>query len=101
MAKKSAIQRNVKRAKMVARYSAKREALKKVLSDPNTSEEDFYIAQAKLTKLPKNSSPVRLVNRCSLTGRPRAVLRQFGLSRISFRELALQGKVPGVIKASW
>ena len=55
MAKKSAIQRNVKRAKMVARYSAKREALKKVLSDPNTSEEDFYIAQAKLTKLPKNS----------------------------------------------
>jgi small subunit ribosomal protein S14 len=101
MAKKSAIQRNVKRAKMVARYSAKRDALKKVLSDPNTSEEDFYIAQAKLTKLPKNSSPVRLVNRCSLTGRPRAVLRKFGLSRISFRELALQGKVPGVIKASW
>jgi small subunit ribosomal protein S14 len=101
MAKKSAIQRNEKRAKMVARYSAKREALKKVLSDSNTSEEDFYIAQAKLTKLPKNSSPVRLVNRCSLTGRPRAVLRKFGLSRISFRELALQGKVPGVIKASW
>ncbi len=101
MAKKSAIQRNVKRAKMVARYSAKREALKKVLSNPDTSEEDFYIAQAKLTKLPKNSSPVRLVNRCSLTGRPRAVLRKFGLSRISFRELALQGKVPGVIKASW
>ncbi|MDG1131610.1 MAG: 30S ribosomal protein S14 [Opitutales bacterium] len=101
MAKKSAIQRNVKRAKMVARYSAKREALKKVLSNPDTSEEDFYIAQAKLTKLPKNSSPVRLVNRCSLTGRSRAVLRKFGLSRISFRELALQGKVPGVIKASW
>ena len=86
---------------MVARYSAKREALKKVLSNPDTSEEDFYIAQAKLTKLPKNSSPVRLVNRCSLTGRSRAVLRKFGLSRISFRELALQGKVPGVIKASW
>ena len=101
MAKESAIQRNVKRAKMVARYSAKREALKKVISNPDTSEEDFYIAQAKLTKLPKNSSPVRLVNRCSLTGRPRAVLRKFGLSRISFRELALQGKVPGVIKASW
>ena len=101
MAKKSAIQRNVKRAKMVARYSAKREALKKVLSNPDTSEEDFYIAQAKLRELPKNLSPVRLVNRCSLTGRPRAVLRKFGLSRISFRELALQGKVPGVIKASW
>ena len=101
MAKKSAIQRNVKRAKMVARYSAKREALKKVLSDPNTSEEDFYNAQAKLDKLPKNSSPVRLVRRCSLTGRPRATIRKFGLSRISFRELALQGKMPGIIKSSW
>ena len=101
MAKKSAIQRNNKRERLVARYAAKRNALKKVLADPNTSEDDFYSAQAKLTKLPKNSSPVRLVRRCSLTGRPRAVLRKFGLSRISFRELALEGKVPGVIKASW
>ncbi|MDG1172985.1 MAG: 30S ribosomal protein S14 [Opitutales bacterium] len=101
MAKKSAIQRNRKRELMVARFAAKRSALKKVLADPATSEEDFYTAQAKLTKLPKNSSAVRLVRRCSLTGRPRAVLRKFGLSRISFRELALQGKVPGVIKASW
>jgi len=101
MAKKSAIQRNLKRERLVARYSAKRDSLKKILVDPNTSEEEFYIAQAKLSKLPKNSSPVRLVNRCSLTGRPRAVIRKFGLSRISFRELALQGKVPGVIKASW
>ncbi len=86
---------------MVARFAGKRAELKKILNNPNTSEEEFYAAQAKLTKLPKNSSPVRLVNRCSLTGRPRAVLRKFGLSRISFRELALQGKVPGVIKASW
>jgi small subunit ribosomal protein S14 len=101
MAKKSAIQRNKKRERLVARYAAKRNALKKVLADPSTSEDDFYSAQAKLTKLPKNSSPVRLVRRCSLTGRPRAVLRKFGLSRISFRELALEGKVPGVIKASW
>jgi small subunit ribosomal protein S14 len=101
MAKKSAIQRNKKRERLVARFAAKRNALKKVLADPNTSEDDFYSAQAKLTKLPKNSSPVRLVRRCSLTGRPRAVLRKFGLSRISFRELALEGKVPGVIKASW
>ena len=101
MAKKSAIQRNKKRERLVARFAAKRNALKKVLADPNTSEDDFYLAQAKLTKLPKNSSPVRLVRRCSLTGRPRAVLRKFGLSRISFRELALEGKVPGVIKASW
>lgn len=101
MAKKSAIQRNKKRERMVARFASKRQALKNILSDPNTSEEDFYAAQAKLTKLPKNSSSVRLVKRCSLTGRPRAVIRKFGLSRISFRELALQGKVPGVVKASW
>ena len=101
MAKKSAIQRNLKRERLVARYASKRDSLKKILNDPNTTEEDFYIAQAKLTKLPKNSSSVRLVKRCSLTGRPRAVLRKFRLSRISFRELALQGKVPGVIKSSW
>ena len=60
-----------------------------------------FDAQAKLDKLPKNSSAVRLVNRCTLTGRPRATIRKFGLSRISFRELALQGKMPGVIKSSW
>jgi len=101
MAKKSAIQRNKKRVHLVNRYAKKRTALKKVLSDPNVSEDEFYKAQAKLSKLPKNSSPVRLANRCTLTGRPRAVIRKFGLSRISFRELALQGKVPGVIKASW
>ena len=101
MAKKSVIHRNKKRERMVARYAAKRAALKKVLADPDVSEEDFYAAQAKLAKLPRNSSVVRLVNRCTLTGRPRATIRKFGLSRISFRELALQGKVPGVIKASW
>ena len=101
MVKKSAIQRNKKRERLVNRFAKKRNELKSILSDPSTSEEEFYKAQAKLTKLPKNSSPVRLVNRCSLTGRPRAVIRKFGLSRISFRELALQGKVPGVIKASW
>lgn len=101
MAKKSVVYRNIKRERMVARFASKRAALKKILSDPETSEEEFYIAQGKLSKLPKNSSPVRLVNRCSLTGRPRATIRKFGLSRITFRELALQGKVPGVIKASW
>ena len=90
MAKKSVIHRNKKREKLVTKYAAKRASLKKILSDPSTSEEEFYIAQAKLTKLPKNSSPVRLVNRCTLTGRPRATIRKFGLSRISFRELALQ-----------
>ena len=101
MAKKSVIHRNKKRERMVAKFATKRESLKKILSDSETSEEEFYIAQAKLSKLPRNSSPVRLVNRCTLTGRPRATIRKFGLSRITFRELALQGKVPGVIKASW
>tara|TARA_B100001027_G_scaffold189179_1_gene142564 strand:+ start:187 stop:492 length:306 start_codon:yes stop_codon:yes gene_type:complete len=101
MAKKSVIHRNKKRAQMVARHASKRASLKKILSDPQTTEEEFYSAQAKLSKLPRNSSPVRLVNRCSLTGRPRAVIRKFGLSRITFRELALEGKVPGIIKASW
>jgi small subunit ribosomal protein S14 len=101
MAKKSVIYRNKKRERMVARYAAKRAELKNILEDSNTSEEDFYIAQGKLSKLPRNSSAVRLVKRCTLTGRPRAVIRKFGLSRISFRELALQGKVPGIIKASW
>ena len=86
---------------MVSRYAAKRADLKKILENPQTSEEDFYKAQAKLTKLPRNSCAVRLVNRCTLTGRPRATIRKFGLSRITFRELALQGKVPGIIKASW
>ena len=86
---------------MVSRYAAKRANLKKILENPQTSEEDFYKAQAKLTKLPRNSSAVRLVNRCTLTGRPRATIRKFGLSRITFRELALEGKVPGIIKASW
>ena len=101
MAKKSVIHRNKKRERMVAKFASKRESLKKILSKHDTSEEDFYVAQSKLSKLPRNSSPVRLVNRCTLTGRPRATIRKFGLSRITFRELALQGKVPGVIKASW
>jgi small subunit ribosomal protein S14 len=101
MAKKSVIHRNKKRERMVARFASKRAALKKIIADPNVSEEDFYVAQGKLAKLPRNSSSVRLVNRCTLTGRPRATIRKFGLSRITFRELALQGKVPGVIKASW
>ena len=102
MAKKSVIHRNKKREKACCTICSKAHcALKNILSNPETSEEDFYKAQAKLTKLPKNSSPVRLVNRCTLTGRPRATIRKFGLSRISFRELALQGKIPGVIKASW
>ena len=101
MAKKSAIQRNIKRLRLIEKYAAKRAELKAIIANPETSDEEFYKAQAKLTKLPKNSSPVRARNRCSITGRPRAYVGKFGLSRITFRELASQGKIPGVIKSSW
>ncbi|MFM9001920.1 MAG: 30S ribosomal protein S14 [Opitutia bacterium] len=101
MAKKSVIQRALKRDRLVKKYAAKRAELKKVLSDPNVTEEAFYAAQRRLAKLPRNSSRVRHKNRCSISGRPRAFLRKFGLSRITFRELALSGQIPGVTKASW
>ena len=101
MAKKGMIERNKKRERMVAQYAAKRAELKRIMADPNTGDEEFYAAQHKLTKLPRNSSPIRLRNRCSITGRPRAYLRKYGVSRITFRELASQGKVPGVTKSSW
>ena len=89
MAKESMKAREVKRAKTVAKYSAKRKALK---------EEGDYEA---LQKLPKNASPVRLHNRCKLTGRPKGYIRQFGLSRVTFREMANNGLIPGVTIASW
>lgn len=89
MARKSIIARQAKRERMVARFAAKRKALK---------EAGDYQG---LALLPRNSSPVRLKNRCKLTGRPRAYLRKFGLSRIKFRDLALEGKIPGVKKTSW
>jgi small subunit ribosomal protein S14 len=89
MAKESMKARERKRERLVARYAAKRKALK---------EEGDWEA---LQKLPKNSSPVRLHNRCQLTGRPRGYMRQFGISRVTFREMALEGKIPGVKKASW
>jgi len=101
MAKISAIHRNKKRERLIAKYADKRAELKAILANPETSDEEFYKAQAKLTKLPKNSSPIRARNRCSVTGRPRAYIRKFGLSRITFRELASQGKIPGVTKSSW
>jgi len=101
MAKKSAIQRNLKRVRLEEKFRAKRKALKAKLLDPELSDEDYFRAQKQLSKLPRNSSPVRLRNRCAVTGRPRAYLRKFGLSRITFRELATEGKVPGVTKSSW
>jgi len=101
MAKKSAIQRDLKRRRLISKYANKRAELKAILANPETTDEEFYKAQAKLTKLPKNSSPIRARNRCSITGRPRAHIRKFGLSRITFRELASKGKLPGVTKSSW
>lgn len=101
MAKKSSIQRDLKRRRLIEKYSVKRSELKAILSNPETSDEEFYKAQGKLSKLPKNSSPIRSRNRCSITGRPRAFIRKFGLSRITFRELASKGKIPGVTKSSW
>tara|TARA_R100000027_G_scaffold18279_2_gene13154 strand:+ start:23293 stop:23598 length:306 start_codon:yes stop_codon:yes gene_type:complete len=101
MAKKSAIQRNLKRVRLVEKYQKKRIELKKKLLDPDLSDEEFFKAQKQLSKLPRNSSPVRVRNRCSVTGRPRAYIRKFGLSRITFRELAVEGKIPGVTKSSW
>ena len=101
MAKKGLIQRNLMRVRLVEKHAAARADLKRIMRDPNTSDADFYVAQRKLARLPRNSSKVRLRNRCSITGRPRAYIRKFGLSRITFRELASQGKIPGVTKSSW
>lgn len=101
MAKQSVIQRQLKRERLVAKHAAKRAELKKVLLDPKVTDEAFYDAQRKLAKLPRNGSKVRLKNRCGISGRPRAYIRKFGLSRLTFRELALAGQIPGVTKASW
>ena len=100
MAKESMKAREVKRKKMVDKYAAKKAALKKAaLADADGNID--YDAIAKLQKLPKNASRVRLHNRCSITGRPKGYIRQFGISRIMFREMASAGLIPGVKKASW
>lgn len=91
--------REVKRAKMVARYAAKRDALKKIVNTGDPVE--AYEAAQKLQAIPKNANPIRLHNRCKLTGRPKGYMRQFGISRIQFREMASNGLIPGVKKASW
>jgi|TARA_B110000003_G_scaffold25224_1_gene23954 small subunit ribosomal protein S14 len=98
---KARIERERKRRNLTAKYSNKRDALKKVYSNKNLSVEARIKIQEKLEKLPRDSSKTRLHNRCLVTGRPRAVYRYFGLSRIKMRELALAGKLPGVLKASW
>ncbi len=101
MPKTSALERNKKRKDLSKKFAAKRAELKSILLSPSISDEEFFAAQKKLQKLPRNSNPNRIRNRCSLSGRPRAYIGRFGLSRIQFRELALAGKIPGVIKSSW
>ena len=101
MAKTSKIVKNEERKAVVARYAEKRAALRATIDSVTTSDAEKQEAYAKLRKLPRDSSRTRIRNRCSMTGRPRAFLRQFGLSRITFREMALQGLIPGVRKASW
>jgi len=101
MAKTSLVQRDLKRRKLWKKYKEKRANLLSIANNKNASAEDRFDARLKLTKLPRNSSKSRIRNRCSLTGRPRAVYRKFGLSRIALRELASDGKLPGVVKSSW
>lgn len=101
MAKKSMINRQAKREKLSRKFAAKRAALKRQSNDASLSAEERMAAREKLATLPRNSSPVRLRTRCVVTGRPRAVYKEFMLSRIKFRELALEGKLPGIHKSSW
>ena len=101
MAKKSSIEKNNRRKRMAQQYGQKRKALKATIQNPKTSDADRRAAQVALEKLPRNSSPNRIRNRCEMTGRSRAFTRAFGVSRIALRELALEGKIPGLRKASW
>ena len=101
MAKKSSIERNEHRARLIQKHLAKRKELKAKILDPKTSDEEFFSAQRALALLPRNSSPVRYRNRCSITGRPRGYFGKFGVSRLTLREFALKGILPGVTKASW
>ena len=101
MAKKSMIERERKRAKTVARFAKKRAELKKIIASPNSSDEERTVALAKLQKLPRNASPIRLRNRCAITGRPKGYYRKFGLGRNKLREETMQGNIPGLSKASW
>lgn len=101
MAKKSIKQRALKREKLVKQYAKIRAALKLIIVDINASDEARLEAQIKLQKLPRNSSSVRLRNRCRLTGRPRGVYKKFGLGRAKLREQAMAGNIPGLVKSSW
>lgn len=101
MAKRSVVNREAKRRKLIAKYAARRKALKDVIRNLETEYDEREAAQRKLNALPRNSCPVRVQNRCRLTGRPHAYYRKFGLGRNKLRETAMSGDVPGLVKASW
>ena len=101
MAKKSMVQRELKRAKLVQKYAAKRMALKKVMRNLNSTDVEREEAQNKLNAMPRDSSSSRMRNRCAITGRPHGVYRKFGLGRNKLRESAMKGEIPGLTKASW
>lgn len=101
MAKKSAIEKNEKRRRLVAKYAAKRATLRAMAKDASLPPEERFKARLKLNELPKNGAGTRLRNRCAVSGRPRGYYRKFGISRIALRELGSKGQLPGVVKSSW
>ena len=101
MAKLSAINKNNRRIKLANKYFKKRQELKKIIMNKKLSLEERFKAQQKLSQLPRNSSKVRIMNRCQITGRPHGVYRKLKISRIALRQLGLQGKIPGMVKSSW
>ncbi|MFQ5348362.1 MAG: 30S ribosomal protein S14 [Rhodothalassiaceae bacterium] len=101
MAKKSAIEKNRRRARLVKKYATRRARLKAISEDRSLPEEERFLARLKLAELPRNAAPSRLRNRCEVTGRPRGYYRKFKMSRIALRELASEGQLPGVVKSSW
>ena len=101
MAKLSSINKNNKRIKLSDRFFEKRNKLKKIVMDKKLTLEDRFKAQQKLSKMPRNSSKSRVMNRCQITGRPHGVYRKLKISRIALRQLGLQGKIPGLVKSSW
>ena len=101
MAKKSAIEKNRRRRRIVAKFSAKRNTLRAIANDQKLPAEERFEARLKLSQLPRNSAPTRIRNRCEMTGRPRGVYRKYKMSRISLRDLASTGRIPGMVKSSW
>lgn len=101
MATKGKREREKRIARTIAKYQDKRQELLSIINSPNSSDEEYHEAKRKFNRIPRSASPTRARNRCRLTGRSRGYLRKFGMSRIKFRELALQGEIPGVTKASW